>query len=239
MISRAKNFSSPPAALQTAWQAKKSACLHEKNNHDAKSKDYRDTVVTELFDLYKNKCAYCERNRGDELQVDHFRPKKARTRGDLKYRQPGYYWLAYEWSNLLPLCSKCNQKKSNKFPLQGWDDSNRVTSEQKNGKESTDHYNLNYLNQQESPLLLNPEEGITSFKPHFIFNEKGHIRGMSDRAMETIQICRLDRRDLNRERKKIIYYFLVSIKAALQDYRKKTGDPNRVVHLEGALWTIF
>ena len=32
--------------------------------------------------------------------------------------RPGYYWLAYEWSNLLFCCQLCNQRfKGNHFPL--------------------------------------------------------------------------------------------------------------------------
>ncbi len=43
-------------------------------------------------------------------------------------RHPGYYWLAYDWRNLLPACVKCNQPavisgrkvgKHNRFPVGG------------------------------------------------------------------------------------------------------------------------
>jgi hypothetical protein len=32
--------------------------------------------------------------------------------------EQGYYWLGYEWSNLLLACPACNKKKSSKFPVE-------------------------------------------------------------------------------------------------------------------------
>jgi uncharacterized protein (TIGR02646 family) len=67
------------------------------------------------------KCCFCEGKFSDFSygDVEHFRPKKAHK----KYLQkgltyPGYYWLAYDWSNLMYSCEKCNRKfKGNDFPL--------------------------------------------------------------------------------------------------------------------------
>ena len=68
-----------------------------------------------------DKCAFCESKiahtgYGD---VENFRPKagyKQRETDSLQY--PGYYWLAYEWSNLFLSCQLCNQRfKRNCFPL--------------------------------------------------------------------------------------------------------------------------
>ena len=43
--------------------------------------------------------------------VEHFRPKAGyRQRPEDPLVQPGYYWLAYEWSNLLFCCQLCNQR---------------------------------------------------------------------------------------------------------------------------------
>jgi hypothetical protein len=48
-----------------------------------------------------------------------FRPKGGWVQNDGDaLTQPGYYWLAYEWSNLLISCQLCNQEfKKNRFPL--------------------------------------------------------------------------------------------------------------------------
>jgi hypothetical protein len=54
------------------------------------------------------KCAYCESRFAatQPVAVEHYRPKgKVKTSdGDV----PGYYWLAAEWTNLLPSCTDCN-----------------------------------------------------------------------------------------------------------------------------------
>ena len=68
------------------------------------------------------KCAFCEA-RVDHVahgDVEHFRPKKGyRQTASDSLGLPGYYWLAYEWSNLLFSCQICNQRhKGNLFPLQ-------------------------------------------------------------------------------------------------------------------------
>jgi hypothetical protein len=70
---------------------------------------YKDPAVcAALDDLYHEKCAYCESiyRAVDVRDVEHFRPK-----GGVKESptHPGYWWLASEWSNLLPSCPPCNQ----------------------------------------------------------------------------------------------------------------------------------
>ena len=95
-----------------------------------------------IFSASFGKCAYCEANfkldqSGD---VEHFRPKGAITDendqpieiddGDAGRRpHPGYFWLAYDWTNLLPSCGRCNRPiklpdgrlvgKWNRFPVAG------------------------------------------------------------------------------------------------------------------------
>lgn len=56
---------------------------------------------------FHNKCAYCETEylATSDTWIEHYRPKSE------------YYWLAYEWSNLIPTCTKCNRKKKDYFPL--------------------------------------------------------------------------------------------------------------------------
>ncbi len=86
------------------------------------------------------KCVYCERpislKDGD---LDHFRPKGGVTWADdtpvvelddqgSPIVHLGYYWLAYDWRNLLPACKQCNQAsavgelrvgKRARFPVEG------------------------------------------------------------------------------------------------------------------------
>jgi uncharacterized protein (TIGR02646 family) len=93
--------------------------------------------------LYKSqhgKCCYCEIKRGKrEFDVEHFRPK-GKVTGD-KRNLSGYWWLAYNWENLLIACKMCNQKKGTHFPLK--DESKRAYGEKCDIEE-------------EEPFLINP-----------------------------------------------------------------------------------
>lgn len=95
---------------------------------------YRATGVKEaLVKLGRSNCAYCEADYDTTAPVDaeHFRPKGGiEIDGDLV--QPGYWWLAGSWDNLLPSCIRCNRQehfaiydgtevllgKGNLFPLE-------------------------------------------------------------------------------------------------------------------------
>lgn len=76
---------------------------------------YKSERVKEaLIKLYHNKCAFCNQiPKGSPIQVEHFRPKN----GIMNEAHSGYYWLGYEWSNLLLACGNCNSTKNNNFPL--------------------------------------------------------------------------------------------------------------------------
>lgn len=68
-----------------------------------------------------NKCCFCESKikHVDADDVEHFRPKgeSKQSISDIE-NKPGYYWLAYDWDNLLIACPRCNRReKSSLFPL--------------------------------------------------------------------------------------------------------------------------
>src|SRR4051812_36358022 len=65
-------------------------------------------VVKALEAAFLGKCAYCEHryDAGAPCDVEHYRPKGGvEIDGDLT--EPFYYWLAAEWTNLLPSCADC------------------------------------------------------------------------------------------------------------------------------------
>lgn len=72
---------------------------------------YKEWEVCRALDsLFREKCAYCESSYRavDSRNVEHFRPKGAVSEAP---HHPGYWWLAADWSNLLPSCPPCNQKR--------------------------------------------------------------------------------------------------------------------------------
>ncbi|BCK13621.1 TPA: hypothetical protein RSW75_000960 [Vibrio cholerae] len=66
-------------------------------------------LSTVLANLSHGKCWYCESNelRSDN-PIDHYRPK-----GKVAECQdhPGYWWLAFEWSNYRYSCTYCNSRR--------------------------------------------------------------------------------------------------------------------------------
>lgn len=156
------------------WRAWVADCIAEQDIHDAAIlsgqpskvkeslyKRLKKTVYLDPAGPFFGKCSFCEdfiraNQHGD---VEHFRPKaaivdettnKSINRPGTEDPHPGYYWLAYDWRNLLPSCVLCNQPstepegeavgKRSYFPLA--DETKRA---QVRGEE-----------RYESPLLINP-----------------------------------------------------------------------------------
>lgn len=67
----------------------------------------QDDVKASLFHMSAGKCAYCESyiEKGS-FEVEHYRPKGSIANDDA---HPGYWWLALDWTNLLPTCPPCNK----------------------------------------------------------------------------------------------------------------------------------
>lgn len=156
------------------------------------------------------KCAYCETKTATDVgAVDHFRPKSAvseleddpTTWGrekphltNVEGRRPrplsdrGYWWLAYEWSNLLFACERCNTAwKGSLFPLA--DPSRRAS---RPGQEV-----------DEVPLLLDPY-GDEDPANHLRFNDLGSVepKDGSPMGFETIRTLGFDRRESLRDVRK-------------------------------------
>jgi len=154
------------------------------------------TVKAALRKTQHDKCCFCESkvthiSYGD---VEHFRPKAgARQKTGAPLERPGYYWLAYEWSNLFLSCQLCNQRyKENLFPLKK--PANRA-------KSHNDDINL------EKPMFINPTEDVgkyISFREEVIFAVDDDPRGKV-----TIKALGLDRVELNDMRRG--YYDILEV----------------------------
>ena len=148
---------------------------------------YGSTEVREVLGrLQYNKCCYCERKTSG--RIDHFRPKGAirQSKGSNRVH-PGYYWLAYQWDNLLLACEDCNLKKSDCFPLED------------PGQRARNH--LDHLD-REAPLLLNPYEEADPGE-HLTFDGSAcHPRTAMGR--ETVTLLELNRPILQDERQNVL-----------------------------------
>jgi uncharacterized protein (TIGR02646 family) len=169
-------------------------------------------VIEAISKMQQGKCCYCEQfiERGKAAEVEHFRPK-----GKVKEApgHRGYWWLAYEWGNLLTACSNCNGAfKNSHFPLA--EEAHRATA--------PDDQSLT----AEKPLILDPteKERITCIGwDLYQINDRGpwlaYARArdeQSPRANATITLCGLNRHELPRNRgtirdsiKMILHSYLV------------------------------
>jgi hypothetical protein len=148
------------------------------------------------------RCVYCEGlyEPGAFSDAEHYAPKGMVTQDRQEVNHPGYYWLAYEWQNLLLSCKKCNSKHEDldnncshdgkfcEFPVAKRRSSHPCDDSAK--------WWENLL--AEDPLLFhpyydNPEE-------HFKAGKMGVLCGKTQKGRVTVEICHLNRRELRSDR---------------------------------------
>ena len=173
-------------------------------------------VKAQLKSDQNGKCAYCERFfNGDYGAVEHFRPKGEwqQQKGMAKYK-PGYYWLAYEWENLLYSCSECNTIfKHSLFPL-----ANPAVRD-------IAHRDI----RREEPLLINPSSenpaDFIGFRRELVVPR--NVNGQpSHKGQTTIDLLGLNSRaDLKKRRFDAYreYKILLKIKSILETVRMTMG----------------
>ena len=147
-------------------------------------------VKEALVEMSHGKCCYCESavQHISPGTIDHYRPKGAvqQSPHDPLLR-PGYYWLAYTWSNLLFLCPECNQYcKRNLFPL-------AVAQ----SRARSHHDDLT----KEEPLLIDPTSEdpakLVGYREEYLFPIAGDARGQT-----TIDVLQLNIRKSLVERRR-------------------------------------
>lgn len=189
------------------------------------------TVVDALKKLYRNKCAYCEKT-SHRPKIDHHRPK-GKVVGTTSTNN-GYYWLAYEWTNLLPSCTDCNDiaAKGSKFPVPSIRNEDYPTIA---GTSVLDVSMLTYsstYNKLEKPLLLHPE--YCEPKKHFDFDRSGKITGKTQQGTVTVLAIKLDNDDLNGWRRSIYDAHLNALNLLIYFY----FDLKIIAHLDFELLVL-
>ena len=175
---------------------------------------------------FRGKCAYCDayifRQHGD---VEHYRPKGpvtdendrpvTRERNGNREEHPGYYWLVYDWRNLLPSCQICNvgnnqmsgtgkPGKRNRFPVY----SGRAWTQ---GEEDN-----------ETPVLVNPT--IDDPSEHIGFETSGVAFERDDRGGQTIKILGLNDYDFPTHRRRRYMAVRRQVESYIQSHQP--GEPN-------------
>ena len=183
---------------------------------------------------FHGKCAYCEKMIASDqhADIDHYRPKAGVTdENDLIIEvtiegasrpHPGYYWLAYDWKNLLPSCELCNRHfsgrqgneslgKRNRFPVDG-------THAVQPGGEAN-----------EKPMLINPT--VDDPKNHFTFDGSGVLGLMTSEAELTEKVLGLNKRGLPDERKEKYELIEASAKQAFISILDGNPDQGKLMNL--------
>ena len=163
-------------------------------------------IRNELVKIYHNKCAFCEQ-KVEQYHIEHFRPKNI------------YYWLAYSWDNLILSCPYCNTYKGTHFEIKGKRAKCPSTKKLNNiNTISREKYDL-----QEKPKFVNPE--VSDPTPHLIFKKDGNITSDNADYAYTIQKCKINRKYLNDERRKILDEFKRNVESEL--YVSKTIEDQK------------
>ena len=138
-------------------------------------------IKNKLISDQSGKCALCEQHiisvsYGD---VEHFRPKGGYAQnGRDQLHIPGYYWLAYDWANLMLVCQICNQRfKKNFFPLRNPE------------KRALNH---NSSIKKEKPFFINPYSENPSFLIGYNM-EVAYGKDRKNRGKKTIETIGLNR----------------------------------------------
>lgn len=225
-----KGFSKEVAA---ARRAVKSA-IAAGQKLDAIPELWRDEKYKRAFsNAQHGKCGYCETFAlNHPAAMEHFAPKgevevlldegveadglhHVRDRRTLAASSTGYHWLAFDWSNWLLACERCNTGwKRSLFPVredltpafvQALEAAHRL-----GGIEGAKAFLVaNPLpapsrRRKVTPLLLNPF-GPEDAVDHLAFSEIGQIapRNGSEHGRQTIRTCGLHRESLRRARQGI------------------------------------
>lgn len=152
-----------------------------------------------LLSVFNHKCAYCETviSAAQPGDVEHYRPKgRIRTREgivrmllkDREVDHPGYWWLAYNWSNLLPSCADCNRRRQHEEAgMAGKADYFEIRGKRATGpKDPLD---------AEQALLLDPSSEGFDATAHFKFNADGSVDPLTDDAKYSCELLGLNLRE--------------------------------------------
>src|SRR4051794_14553162 len=155
-------------------------------------------VLDALSSLFLDKCAFCEtpvHPAASQTIVQHFRPTQDATDADGKVSRPHYWWLAYTWENLYLVCQRCARASARTFPVTG----PRLPLE------------APLRGGDERAVLVDPCADDPS--EHLAFVDDGRVVAATDRGHTTIEVYRLNRRDLRAARAEAIAAALGVVRA--------------------------
>lgn len=161
-----------------------------------------NSVVLELDKIQSRKCAYCETPLDGDLRqyISHYRPLSNAILNNKSFEGVEYYsWFAYEWQNIMLVCSECTNSKLNNFPIKG-----AIAERLCTWKDAQ---------QRERPLLLSPF--LDNPSAHIEFDFEGEAVEITSRGTITIEVLSLNRGSLKDSRR-------LAIRSAFEVIRQAT-----------------
>jgi len=240
MIKRLRQLVSEPVILSSTKVKKEFSynCRQSLSiNGKFKFSLYKDDEIEKVLEtLFYKKCAYCEMQYAvtGDLNIEHFRPKGRVTLTDGSHLSHGYWWLAAEWSNLLPACTRCNQRRK------------YVINEESISLGKQDYFPLSVPDrlreppsiiniQNELPLLINPAYEDPMDYIYFENNLEDHTSIakakdtsliIEEKGTASISYYALNRPDLVKSRVKELIRFSGEINT-LENYIEELGDTEK------------
>ncbi len=206
---------------------------------------YKEPDVKEALDnLFHGKCAYCE-SKYDAVMpghVEHYRPKN-RVLEDSAHT--GYWWLASEWTNLLPSCAHCNGNNYHEVHLI---QNEEPYSQRTRGAAyllgkldyfpigATRAYNSSDSLDGESPQILDPTRTDPSDHIDWVFNN--HLSLISARQINgapdplgytTYRLLGLNRQKLVEQRTELMLTVLLKLEDIQDDLQMAAETSDKTV----------
>jgi len=131
---------------------------------------------------------------------------------DKDYSEDHYWWLAYEWRNILIACQACNRSKGPRFPVIG------------------DRADYGTDLESEQALLLDPTDPRDEPSAHLSFSQDGLVNGLTNRGAVTIDVLALNRRSLVESRrlraKKLLQILKLSTNSQISEHLANELSPD-------------
>lgn len=205
------------------------------------------TVRDALYEMFHNKCAYCESQiaGSQDTDIEHYRPKGRVTEAaGAGIQHPGYWWLAMNWTNLVLSCMHCNQRRRQLIFEAGMTEeqvralieADRTVSAGKldsfptaNSLWATSH-DVDIATEQ--PLLIDPTRSDPNAHLEWVLNEDmSTVRSHNGSLIgdTSIKVYCLNRRRLTEDRMKKLLLLRISGNKAIDAVNRAVAAPNDVV----------
>ena len=141
----------------------------------------RADCLEKLSRLFHGKCAYCESSILDQslINIEYFRPRDGAMGLDGSFSPDHYWWLVFEWSNMLPSCQLCDSAKAQRFPV---------------ARTRAAAGALGTKLDLEQPFLLDPCKDDPEL--HLFFARNGFVSSVTPRGRCAIEVLALNREPL-------------------------------------------